>query len=102
MIFSNAVITPAFIERMVMFMAIISAETVEKIKKYTPEVLNRELVEISIRAIAYSNYLNRKRIQQLQKAYDRANSEFELYKRNNKSNNWLKTHGYPMRRRRRV
>ena len=62
----------------------ISAETLDAIINYTPKLIKPELVEVNVLAILH------------------ARSDCEGAKFKNKSNNWLKMHGYPMRRRRRV
>ena len=39
-----------------------------------------------------------KRLKTLEESYGIANDSFMKYSMNVRSNNWLKTHGYPMRR----
>lgn len=91
-----AIITVPFME--VIFMEI-PAETLEKFKEYTPEISISVLAEVSIQLIAHSNRISRMRMQRLQESYDRLDSEFERWKRKVRSNNWLKMHGQPMKRR---
>ena len=56
----------------------------KKIKKYTPEYISPIGMAASI--------IN------LREAFKKSERYFRKYMRNTRSNNWLKMHGYPMRR----
>ena len=56
----------------------------KKIEKYTPEYISPIGIEASII--------------KLREAFKKSERYFRKYMRNTRSNNWLKMHGYPMRR----
>ena len=61
-------------------------EIAKKIEKYTPEYISPIGVVASI--------IN------IREAFKKSERCFRKYMRNARSNNWLKMHGYPMRRKR--
>lgn len=70
----------------------------EMVMKHTPEVLRPEYVA----GMIYSIRKTTKRLNDLKKSYEDLDRAFMEYARNATrkihSNNWLKLHGYPMRR----
>ena len=68
-------------------------------EKYVPEII----INPGISLLAEVEYAKEtyKRAIELGKVYTDSNKYFEDYKRRTATNNYLKLHGYPMRRRRR-
>jgi hypothetical protein len=71
----------------------------ETMVKYAPRFLSVSGVTCLLEAAA----VEAERRTKLTEAYERTNAEFARYKltaiQDSHSNNWLKMHGYPMRRR---
>lgn len=71
----------------------------ENMTKYAPQYLSVS----GIACILEGALIEAKRSATLSAAYESMNAEFARYKlrviQNSHSNNWLKMHGYPMRRR---
>lgn len=64
-------------------------------EKYVPKHLDAR-ISITILAQAFSK--SRKRIEMLRATFDEMNKSYGRYVLQVHSNNWLKMHGYPMRR----
>ena len=83
----------------VIFMEINMEELRENFKKYAPEILYAHNI---IHMMAAQHIVNDRRLRVLEKSYGIMNKEYAAYKhrvsRRTHSNNWLKLHGYPMRR----
>ena len=75
----------------------------ELFKKYVPEILINPGIQLL--AMIESAKESHKRMIKIAEDYNNANKCFEEYKnkviRRTSSNNWLKMHGYPMRRKKR-
>lgn len=63
-------------------------------KKYYPGLM----VGASISGITVGDIISNKRLTALSDAYELMSEEYKYYWIRNRSNNWLKSHGYPMRR----
>ena len=79
-------------------MQIDTKEITEKAKKYSEESF------LSMHLISFGNYLamnNRQQIEYYSQLLAKTNEEFQRYKKKvirNNSNNWLRMHGEPLRR----
>ena len=71
----------------------------EMVKKHTPEILT---VWPMIHMLEEQYIVNDRRLKALEESYGIVNKELEKYRhrvmRRTRSNNWLRLHGYPMRR----
>lgn len=80
-------------------MTVISAGFLEKFKEYIPETLSMDPIAEMVLDLRLT--MERlKQIKQLRSIYEQVNRDMYEYRYRNKSNNWLKMHGQPMRRRR--
>lgn len=74
---------------------------IEKIK-LSPDIIDKYIPEaLSVNGIAFmiaSNRLMNRRFKELTMAFQNANHAYERFRLKNYDNNWLKMHGYPMRR----
>lgn len=63
------------------------------------EAINKYLPNITIEYMLFMEKRRKKQIELLRKSYEEAERLFERYKYEHLSNNYLKMHGKPMRRR---
>lgn len=66
----------------------------ETMRRYAPELLS----VVGIASTACAAEINYLRMERLAAAYGELRTEYDRYMRRTRSNNWLKMHGYPMRR----
>lgn len=66
----------------------------ENMKKYVPE----QLKIYSVMGMLCQSYMFEKRTEVLTKSFSEVAKSYKRYNRLVHSNNWLKMHGYPMRR----